>query len=424
MYDTSLIDIALAKVAVERTEMHTLVVGGLRYESSPIRIALKRASQLFVAWQLNASRDCNYYTHVGFVLISFSMMIFAPMTDYHRGLGHLCGLRYKVSLASLKEGLFGCRQERYFVDACHRVCKHVRLRPFNELRAEMHPILDFLEIRRALVLSELDCLVAVVCAGVDDPIAVSEGHADVKASRAAHNPAIEVLGVERVAAAGGEKAIDNALQPVVVLEYVAVLLFCQVRCTDVDMKAARAVYLCTDLVEALADLFESAHAVGRAQDGAYNLVGVVAAKATVIDNLEMVAVVGMVVALGLNVHALATDALNECTAVGVVALDFYAEGVAAEETRLTNLDACVQECLNLFVAKAEHEKVGVLFVAAFARVEDSGNLLVEGFAVGELKTVGELGACHSYLRLIYAAGVSACEPFNIGGPMTGALSGR
>ena len=72
----------------------------------------------------------------------------------------------------VEEPLLCLTQERYLVYRVHRLCQSVVFRPLNKLDAEVDPVLYLREVRRTLMLSELDCFVSLITLCVQLVIAI------------------------------------------------------------------------------------------------------------------------------------------------------------------------------------------------------------------------------------------------------------
>lgn len=278
------------------------------------------------------------------------------------------------------------------------------------------------------MLAKLDSLVAVIGAVVYNPVAVTVRQHDLAASVAIHNAVSEVLCIVSVTAAGGEKTVNKGLQLVVVLEYVAVLLFGEVSRADVDMEAAGLVDRRANLAEGLCHLFEAGETVRRLEDWRNDLICVCTVERTVADNLvvgHVVAVCVIVVHLCEDAYALCGDGLQQVGARGVDALNLHAECVSEDVTGDADGGGAgeAKDEEGLALKKAEGEKARNLLGTGGIGLLDILNLLIEGLLINEGETVGEIGVTHK-IGAHCTAGSAGMWPMMIAGGRPSSLATR
>ena len=260
------------------------------------------------------------------------------------------------------------------VDVGNLAVKDIGLGPLDELAAEVHPIEDFLVVRRPLVLAKLDSLVTPIGLRIDLVVATDHqvGHiaCGVAAAEIIADETLRIIGII-LTAGGGHKAVNEFLQPLVVLVDVDNLLTAILTHAHMHMETAGGVDGRACGIEALAALLKALEPVGGVlKDRGHALNGGVAVNRTIGDELVIGSVVGVVVSLIGEIKSGGGASLYPVAADIAFNLDTEGEGHTGEKTGELKI-------LYIAGAEAELDAHRLLFGEGFAALLDGGQGVVQ-----------------------------------------------
>ena len=173
------------------------------------------------------------------------------------------------------------------------------------------------------------------------------------------------------------ETINQSFKLLIILEDVNILLTCQLCCTNMNVKTTSRIYSCTYSIQRLDSLLQSCHTICIAiQYRTYNLVRVnITTNWSITNNLEIALVIGVVIALRMNINTILTTCLYQGIALGMNTFNLNTECINESRWSRTARYINLQHIGDFFLTKTASLQCNNLFVARHLWLLDFVNSL-------------------------------------------------